>query len=123
MSYKVAVASSDGKFVNQHFGRASQFLIFEIKDDGGFFFLVLRDNTPPCDGGAHNSDLLARTVDLISDCRVVLVSQIGPGAIDALLSRGIQPHVIPDFIEDALKRLIPYEGALKKLTPFRHSPS
>jgi len=106
MSYKVAVASSDGKFINQHFGRARQFLVFEIKDDGEFEFLVLRDNTPPCDGGVHNDDLFAGTVDLISDCRAVLASQIGPGAIDALLSRGIQPYVIPDFIEDALKRLI-----------------
>ena len=31
VSFKVAVASSDGKFVNQHFGMTQQFLIFEIK--------------------------------------------------------------------------------------------
>lgn len=119
MSYKVAVASSDGKFINQHFGRARQFLIFEIKDDGAFEFLVLRDNTPPCNGGEHNDDLLAKTVDLVADCRAVLASQIGPGAIDALVARGVRPYVLPDFIEDALKRVIPYEGALKKLTPLR----
>lgn len=106
MSYKVAVASSDGKFVNQHFGRTRQFLVFEIKDDGQFEFIALRDNTPPCDDGTHNDDLLARTVDLVSDCRSVLVSRIGPGAIDALVSRGVRPYAIPDFIEDAIKRLI-----------------
>ena len=30
MSYKLAIATSDGKFVNQHFGRANQFLIVEL---------------------------------------------------------------------------------------------
>ena len=33
MSYKVAVASNDGKFVNEHFGRAEKFMIYEIYDD------------------------------------------------------------------------------------------
>jgi predicted Fe-Mo cluster-binding NifX family protein len=27
---KVAVVSSDGKVINQHFGKASRFLIFEL---------------------------------------------------------------------------------------------
>lgn len=106
MSYKVAVASSDGKFINQHFGRASRFLIFEIKDDGEFKFLAIRENTPLCDGMEHNDDLLARTVDLISDCRAVLVSRIGPGATEALVSRRIRPYEFTGFIEDVLKRLI-----------------
>ena len=39
MSFKVAVASSDGKYVNQHFGMAQQFLIFEIDDEGNYKFL------------------------------------------------------------------------------------
>ena len=32
MAYKVAFLSSDVKVVNQHFGRAKQFLIVEIED-------------------------------------------------------------------------------------------
>ena len=32
MSYKVAFASTDGKVVNEHFGRARQFHIVEIDD-------------------------------------------------------------------------------------------
>lgn len=105
MSYKVAVASSDCKFINQHFGRARQFLIFEIKDGGGFEFLALRENTPPCGVGEHDDRLLEKTVDLISDCKVVLACQIGPGASDILLARGIHPYSRPGFINDVLKRL------------------
>lgn len=104
-SIKVAVASSDGRFINQHFGRAKQFLVFTIRDDC-FEFLEVRANVPPCDDHEHDDDRLKKAVDLISDCQMVLVSQIGPGAAQTLLARGIQPYVIPDFIEDALNRLI-----------------
>lgn len=108
---RVAVASSDGRYVNDHFGRARQFLVFEIKDDQ-FRFLEVRENVPPCLGGEHDDHRLARTVELFSDCRGVLVSRIGPGAIEALAARGIEAYVIPDFIDEALKRLIS-SGELK----------
>ena len=39
MSFRVAVANNDGKYVNQHFGKAEQFLIVEVKDDGEFEFI------------------------------------------------------------------------------------
>lgn len=106
MPYKVAVASSDCKFINQHFGRAGQFLIFEVKDSGGFEYLALRKNAPPCGLEEHDDDLLAKAVDLISDCKFVFASQIGPGAAGLLLSRGIQPWAVPGFIDDVLKRFI-----------------
>jgi predicted Fe-Mo cluster-binding NifX family protein len=44
---KVAVVSSDGKVINQHFGNASRFLIFEV--DGGEIQLIeVRETTPLC---------------------------------------------------------------------------
>ncbi|HWI55256.1 MAG TPA: NifB/NifX family molybdenum-iron cluster-binding protein, partial [Desulfobacteria bacterium] len=78
MSYKIAVASSDGKVVNQHFGRATQFLIFDIKD-GSYQFNELRKTSPFCKDREHDDDSLQKTVELVSDCKAVLVSQIGPG--------------------------------------------
>ncbi len=47
MKWKAAVASSDGKVINQHFGRAKEFLIFEITNQE-FQFLELRQNNPAC---------------------------------------------------------------------------
>lgn len=111
MSIKVAVASSDGKYVNEHFGRARQFLIFDIKDEK-YEFDELRDNAPPCAGQDHHEDLLIKTVELLSDCQAILVSQIGPGAMEALALKGIKSYVIPDFIDEALNRLIS-SGKLK----------
>lgn len=105
MVLRVAVASTDGKFINQHFGHAPQFLIFDIKDDGSYEFLELRENAPSCSGGNHASGALKGTLDIIKDSQVVLVSQIGPGASQFLLSHGIQPFMIPTFIDEALKKL------------------
>ncbi len=107
MSYKVAVASSDGKFVNQHFGRAGQFLIFEIADDQ-YYFVELRENIPSCDGEEHHENAMEKTIQLIEDCQVVLASQIGPGAIRQLEEKGIKSFGVRDFIDQALEKLISY---------------
>lgn len=106
MSFKVAVASSDGKYVNQHFGMAKQFLIFEIDDEGEYKFLELRKNVPACDVGGHSEDAMARSVELILDCKAVIASQIGPVAVDILVSHGIEPYISPTFIDDALEHYV-----------------
>ena len=103
MSHKVAIASSDGKFVNQHFGRANQFLIVELKDDGSYEFLELRKNVPSCNSTGESTT--EDTIELISDVEGVLVSQVGPGAANKLSAHGIQPIIIPMLIEDALKKI------------------
>lgn len=104
MSYRVAVASTDGKYVNDHFGRARQFLIFEISSTG-YQFIESRSNIPSCnpeqaDEGGHN-----KTLKLLADCRAVVVARIGPGVEQVLAAQGIQAFTIPDFIEEALKHL------------------
>jgi nitrogen fixation protein NifX len=110
---KVAVASSDGKVVNQHFGHAKQFLIFELYGDG-FSFLEVRDNVPTCNLGRHEPDALDRTAALIGDCKYVIASQIGKGATEALLGRGIRAYIDADFIEETLSKLLA-SGKLKYL--------
>lgn len=105
MSYKVAVASSDGKFINRHFGHSNQFLVFEL-DETNYKFLELRQNAPPCNGQEHHEGKMAESIDLLSDCRAILASRIGPGAAALLSSRGIIPLEVPDFIDDTLKKLL-----------------
>jgi nitrogen fixation protein NifX len=114
MSYKVAVASSDGKFINQHFGWAQQFMIFEIDDEGEYKFLELRENTPACDVEGHTEDAMTRSVKLISDCDAVLASQIGPAAVDVLVDNGIEPYMAPTFIDEALKELASMKKGVNK---------
>lgn len=84
---------------------AGQFLIFEIDDQGDYKFLELRKNVPACDVEGHTEDAMNRSVELISDCKAVIASQIGPVAIDILLAHGIEPCIAPTFIDEALKHL------------------
>lgn len=102
MCLKVAVVSTDGKVINQHFGRAQRFLIFEIKDRKASF-LEIRKVKPACNGYDHTDDSFNAVVSLIKDCYAVFASRIGPYAADALLSRGIKPYEAGDYIEDILK--------------------
>jgi predicted Fe-Mo cluster-binding NifX family protein len=105
LSVRVAVASSDGKYINQHFGHAQKFLIFDLEDDGSYKFIETRDNVPTCKGGDHAQSDLEDTFNIIDDVEIVLVSQIGPGAAQFLLSRGIQPYMVTDFIDVALNTI------------------
>ena len=109
MSFKVAVASSDGKYINQHFGVTQQFLIFEIDDEGEYKFLELRKNVPACDVEGHTDEAMERSVELIADCKAVLASQIGHGAVNVLASHGIAAYMAPTFIDTALKELVMLE--------------
>ena len=42
MSYKIALASSDGTNIDVHFGAAGSFLIYEVSDEGAFSLLERR---------------------------------------------------------------------------------
>jgi predicted Fe-Mo cluster-binding NifX family protein len=104
MSFRVAVASTDGKYVNEHFGRAQQFLIFDLESNG-YQFLELRKNEPSCSSDRADEVKHLPTTDLLADCQGVLVARIGPGAEAVLNQKGIKAYVIPDFIDEALKQL------------------
>lgn len=101
---RIAVVSSDGKVINQHFGKASRFLIFEV-GGGKIQFVESRENTPLCGSAddGHSDDALCRILSLISDCEAVLCSRIGGGAEGVLRKNGIRPVEAPYFIHDALK--------------------
>ena len=108
-TFRVAVSSADGKTVHQHFGRTTQFLIFEVAGVG-VRFLERRENLPPCgtsaeEDGGHDEDRMSQTIDVVADCHAVVAAQIGYGAVQRLAVRNIQAYIIPDFIDSALKRL------------------
>lgn len=104
MDVKIAVASSDGTTVNEHFGRARAFRIYRLHDRG-HEFLELRKNTPTCVGQQHDDDALGRAAEGISDCRGIVAAQIGPGAIDALIGYRILGFTMSGSICDALETL------------------
>lgn len=106
MLYKIAVASSDGKVVNQHFGHSRQFLIFQADDTGRWEFLQMRLTEPACSMGEHRESSMEKVVRLLSDCNAVIVSQIGFGALLFLKSAQIQAFTVSDSIDSALEQVI-----------------
>ncbi|MCL2115866.1 MAG: NifB/NifX family molybdenum-iron cluster-binding protein [Methanobrevibacter sp.] len=105
MTFKVAVVSTDKEKVNEHFGKAKEFLIYVINDDGTYEFIEARENIPPCSKGDHAADIMNNAVNLIQDVKVLLVSNVGPGAINVLIDKKIKPYVTSYTIDKALKEL------------------
>lgn len=108
-TYKIAVASTDGIVVNQHFGRADKFLIIEAGDGGNYKFIEIRTVEPVCSLGEHDDKKLAESLKMIRDCKYLLVSKIGTGASSKAEQLGITPMEIPDMIENSIRKVISFE--------------
>lgn len=106
--WRVAVASLDGKVINEHFGRARTFYIFDISRDGTWRFGEERPVTPLCSGGEHTEQGLLDIISKLTDCTAVLVARIGMVARRALELSHISVFEHPDTIEDALNKLTRY---------------
>lgn len=104
MSFKAAVASTDGIVVNQHFGKADKFHIFELQN-GKFVYLQTRSVTPCCNMGEHEDNAFENAVKILSDCSAVIVSKIGIAAADYLENRGFAVYEAPFRIDAVLEKL------------------
>lgn len=104
--YKIAVASSDGIVVNNHFGKARQFYVYQVDSDEQIHFLEKRNVTPVCEGGNHDDEKLKGNLQTIKDCKYLLVSRIGSGAAAIAESFGIESYEIPGIIEESVDKLI-----------------
>jgi Dinitrogenase iron-molybdenum cofactor. len=107
-SWRVAVASRDGKVINEHFGRASEFLIADVYRDGSYKFIEKRTVKPLCSAGTHSDEALLSHISVLRDCIAVLAAQTGPSARRALEMNGIPVFDIPDYIDTTLQKLAGY---------------
>ena len=105
MTYKIAIASSDGKVVNQHFGHCRQFLIFENDDTGRRKFVERRNTFPACKAGEHSEASMQYVVTLLEDCKAVAAAQIGLGAVQALTLAKVRAFCAVGLIEQVLEKV------------------
>jgi len=105
MSVKVALASTDGKVVNEHFGRARNFLIFDVSKSG-FEFVKRVEVEPACDGGSHEVAAFARIADALSGTKAVFAAKIGEGAAAYFESRGFSVFESPCPIRPLLEKVV-----------------
>lgn len=107
--YLIAVASSDGIVVNQHFGRADRFIIYRACESCVESTGETRTVTPVCSGGDHNEDAMLENIKTVSDCKYLLVSRIGQRAAMLVEQNGIIPMEIPGLIEESLKKVSEFD--------------
>jgi nitrogen fixation protein NifB len=90
ISILIAVATKGGGRINEHFGHAREFQIYEVSTSGSKFVGHRRvDNY--CEGGYAEEDSLETVVRAINDCQAVFVARIGGCPRAGLKSAGIEP--------------------------------
>ncbi|TAK32847.1 MAG: nitrogenase cofactor biosynthesis protein NifB [Chloroflexota bacterium] len=103
-----AVASKGHGVINEHFGHAREFLIYEASS-AGIELVQVRKVDQYCRGSESCGDeetLLADIVVMLSDCQYVLCSRIGPDPRRYLEQKGIRCIEVYDSIHDVLARLV-----------------
>lgn len=103
----IACASGTGRYIDSHFGTARRFYIFELKDDD-WILKEVRNVTPACDGGGHDSSKVIENFKLLSDCQYVIVARIGPGALPIAQQYGITVYEIPGDIDEAIDKVVKF---------------
>ncbi|MFN3881879.1 MAG: nitrogenase cofactor biosynthesis protein NifB [Nitrincola lacisaponensis] len=114
----MAVATKGGGLINQHFGHATEFLVYEASDNGVRFIGHRQVEKPYCEGGSSCGEdaetLLGKLLQRLQGCEVLLCSKVGYEPWSALEQAGIQPngeHAL-EPIEDAI--LAVYQEMLEK---------
>jgi nitrogen fixation protein NifX len=85
---RVAFATGDMKHVDQHFGAAEAFAIYQVDPRRASLGEAIQFGRLALDG---NEDKLAAKLDALEGCVAVYCQAVGASAMNQLRSRGIQP--------------------------------
>jgi nitrogen fixation protein NifB len=98
----VAVATKGSGRINEHFGHATEFQIYELSAEGAKFVGHRRVDLY-CQGGYGEDDALETVIRAINDCTAVFVAKIGHCPKDDLIKAGIEPidQYAYEFIEQS----------------------
>lgn len=112
---KVAFATTDGKQVDEHFGRAGMFAIYEIMAAGQRFVEVRKFAEgmdmavlDTKDMASLHDDAVQNKVDRLADCKLIYLTEIGGPSAARLVKKGIMPMKVKEIIsiESALNQLM-----------------
>ena len=98
---RYAMVSTDGVSVDEHFGLATQFLIYDMEDPP---VLVEKRKTETLSTGdpdhPFDADKFARIAALLKDCSRVYVTRIGETPSARLKEMGVEPVIYAGAIAD-----------------------
>ncbi|MDR3289140.1 MAG: hypothetical protein LBT22_06895 [Peptococcaceae bacterium] len=110
---RIAVASTDGRRIDAHFGQAKQFFIYLIGDDGSITEEGAR--TVEASIGISEGERLSAKAELLADVDYVLSVRIGPAAVAELEKRGTKAYAYSGETEKVLARYVKRRGIIKNL--------
>ena len=110
MSIRIGLASIDGSYVDQHFGSARYWQIYDI--DGGGTFVETRKTRPTCNG--HCEGGFEAQLEVLKDCDALFVSKIGEGATLAMLRKGKRVFEAAGPVEEIVEAVVE-QGLLEEL--------
>lgn len=98
----IAVATKGAGLINEHFGHAKEFQVYEVSRSGAKF-VGHRRVDHYCQGGYGAQDDLAAIIRSINDCHAVFVARIGGRPTSELNTAGIVPvdQYAHEFIENS----------------------
>ncbi len=103
----IAVASKDGRDINQHFGHAERFLVYEV--EGSEVRLVDEKKVArycSCDADHPlRAHILEAIANALTGCRAVICAQIGQGPQMEMERLGIDTYVAEGPIKATLLEL------------------
>jgi nitrogen fixation protein NifB len=107
LKLRAAVATRGAGRINQHFGHAKEFSIYQLAAHGAevtCMFVGHRRVDDYCQGGWGDDDRLPAIVDALADCHAVLAARIGTCPRGELAARGIEAvdARAHEFIESGL---------------------
>ncbi|PWV58623.1 nitrogenase cofactor biosynthesis protein NifB [Plasticicumulans acidivorans] len=116
---KMAIATTGGGVINQHFGHATEFLVYEVTATA-IRFLSHRKVEAYCSGGdtcGEAETALQRTVRTLEGCETVLCAKIGFEPWGMLEAAGVMPNGEHAYepIEEALRAVYDEMRAAGKL--------
>jgi len=104
MPYRIAIASDDGEYVNQHFGKTDSFLIYEISDEGVVF---VEDREIKANSSSEKKEILL--AEQLRDCKAVFVTKIGMTASRYLYQQDIKSFQVDFSLNHILNVLVKNE--------------
>ena len=103
---RLAVATSDGFTVNEHFGHAKFFRVYDI-NQSGYDFIEVRDAVAACQHRlGHDTTRFDKIIELLSDCDALLVQKIGEGAGAYLIARDVRVFEVSGSIDAVREKFI-----------------
>lgn len=126
MKYRIAIATTDGIHIDEHFGKAKVFYIYELSENINSHAVAdvrsvktdeeqEKENGGGCEESCHrgacsgkNMEFVSYIADCVQDCNILLAKKIGIHAQYFLQRRGIASFEIELGVEDAIQKLNAY---------------